>query len=146
MPVTKRQLAASVLSAEHIAERQLIAAFVLDTATDFSANPFAATSVATVRQVWAGKALEFRALNIKAAGLSDLLASVLALPGSTPLVQEILRSGPHTLNAFHHGDGCRIVGAVLYGKPDVPLPVSNAARQRRQRARPMQLDLFAAGP
>src|SRR3954470_15911612 len=145
MPVTKRQLAASVLSAEHIADRQLIAAFIRDAATEFSSNPFAATSAATVRQIWGGKAIEFRALDIEAAGLTDLLVAVSALPGSTSLVQEILRSGPHTLNLFHHGDGCRIVGTVLYGKPNVPLPAAKVARQRRQRAQPMQLNLFAAG-
>nr|NKR04293.1 hypothetical protein [Escherichia coli] len=67
------------------------------------------------------------------------------------LVQEILRAGPHTVNVFHHGDGCRIVGAVLYGKPGVGLPALPMARSLRAALKPrshtrrpaQQLDLFA---
>ena len=67
------------------------------------------------------------------------------------LVQEILRAGPHTANVFHRGDGCWIVGAVLYGKPRTGLPAlvklrhkhpapSSRSRTRRDAG---QLDLFA---
>ena len=67
------------------------------------------------------------------------------------LVQEILRTGPHTANVFHRGDGCRIIGAVLYGKPGTGLPCRPTSRLERtaltSRSRaPMaaeQLDLFA---
>jgi hypothetical protein len=67
------------------------------------------------------------------------------------LAQEILRAGPHTVNVFHHGDGCRIVGAVLYGKPGAGLPgrptsrLARTALTSRSRARMAveQLDLFA---
>ncbi|WP_246693811.1 hypothetical protein [Methylobacterium sp. WL18] len=67
------------------------------------------------------------------------------------LVQEILRAGPHTANVFHDGDGCRIVGAVLYGKtgtglPAIPMTKSmRAALSSRSRARrpTEQFDLFA---
>ena len=66
------------------------------------------------------------------------------------LVQEILRAGPHTANVFHRGDGCQIVGAVLYSKPAVGLPVATTSRSGRLALRPSaryhratgQLDLF----
>ncbi|GEP06948.1 hypothetical protein [Methylobacterium oxalidis] len=147
MSVTKDQLAGSILSAEHIADRRLIADFILDAATEFGTNPFADTSAAAVGHIWGAQAFEFRVLGVQAAGLPCLLKAVTALPGGEPLVQEILRSGPHTLNLFHHGDECRIVGAVLYRKPNVPLPVFEsppAPPGGRKRAHSAQLDLFAA--
>ena len=68
------------------------------------------------------------------------------------LVQEILRAGPHTADVFHRGNGCQIVGAVLYNKPGVGLPVANTSRSGRLALRPSarghratgQLDLFGA--
>ncbi|GEP04450.1 hypothetical protein [Methylobacterium oxalidis] len=147
MSVPKSHLAASVLSAEHIADRQLIAAFILEAATEFSANPFADTSAAAVGHIWGAQAFEFRVLGVQAAGLPCLLKAVSALPGGEPLVQEILRSGLHSLNLFHRGDGSRVVGAVLYGKPNVPLPVFESLPTPpggRKRVHSAQLDLFAA--
>ncbi|WP_336491910.1 hypothetical protein, partial [Methylobacterium nigriterrae] len=79
-----------------------------------------------------------------------LLTALAELPLSEPLVQEILRSGPYSLHAFHHGAGCRVIGAVLHGRPNVPLPVAAPSPRPRSRRRgaPMvpasQLDLFAA--
>ena len=66
------------------------------------------------------------------------------------LVQEILRSGPYTANVFHSGDGCRIVGAVLYGKSGVGLPAMSMSKpiraalnlQSRAGRSVRQLDLF----
>jgi hypothetical protein len=39
VPVTKRQLAASIQDAHHIEDRSAIAAFILDDATEFGTNP-----------------------------------------------------------------------------------------------------------
>ena len=148
VPVTKRQLAALVLGAAHIPEREVIASFILDDATEFAANPFARTSAATVRHVWEAQTFEFRALGVHVAGLTSLLAAVSALNKSEALVQEILRSGPHTLNAFHREDGCRIVGAVLYGKSGIllpELPIHRTRPAQGTRAPLTQLDLFEVG-
>ncbi|TXN00176.1 hypothetical protein FV242_23075 [Methylobacterium sp. WL64] len=146
MPITKRQLAAAVLGAAHIAERAAIAAFIHADATEFGVNPFARTSAGAVRHVWSANVFEFRALEVHALGLTCLLRAVSHLATETPLVQEILRSGPHTLHAFHHGDVCGIVGTVLYGRPRVPLPMPDLPRvrpgRRREAATP-QLDLFS---
>jgi hypothetical protein len=151
MPISRRQLAVSVLAAAHIAERHVIAAFIADAATQPAPNPFAQTSAGAVRQVWRQRAAEFQSFDVEAVGLPCLLAAVSAMGVDEVLVQEILRAGPHTANVFHRGDGCRIVGAVLYGKPGVGLPAIplsrsiRAALSPRSRAgRPMdQLDLFA---
>ncbi|ACB28295.1 hypothetical protein [Methylobacterium radiotolerans] len=88
---------------------------------------------------------------METAGLTCLLATLSDLSLDEPLMQEILRAGPHTVNVFHRGDGRRIVGAVLYGKPGAALPVLPIPRVKRpgpvprSRARdvPGQLDLFA---
>jgi len=104
-----------------------------------------------VRQIWRQRAAEFQSFDIAAAGLACLLTAVSDMSVEEPLVQEILRAGPHTANVFHRGDGCRIVGAVLYGKPGVALPVlsvpramrSALTRQSRARLPAEQLDLFA---
>jgi len=99
-----------------------------------------------VGYTWGAQAFEFRVLGVTAAGLSCLLSAISALDQGEPLVQVIFRSGVHTLNLFHYEGGHRIVGAVLYGKPNVSLPVfTRLERQRRPRSRTSsaQLDLFA---
>ena len=146
MQIPKQQLAEAVECAGHIADCQLIAAFVRGAATEFSSNPFPRTSAGAVGYTWGAQAFEFRVLGVTSAGLSCLLAAISALDRDEPLVQVILRSGAHTLNLFHHEGGHRIVGVVLYGKPNVPLPVFTTPKpQRRPRTRtnPAQLDLFA---
>ena len=146
MPVTKHQLAAAILSTAQITERCAIAAFILDDATEFGTHPFSRTSAATVHHTWGAQDFEFRAMEVRAIGLSSLLVAVSALPGDTLLMQELLRSGAHTLNVVHHGDACRIVGAVLYGRPRIPLPELQIPRIRspvRGRRATTQLDLFA---
>lgn len=68
------------------------------------------------------------------------------------LVQEILRAGPHTANVFHGGDGCRIVEAVLHGKPGTGLlamPTTKSMRvalsaRPRARQQTKQLNLFVS--
>lgn len=150
-PISKRQLAASVLTACHIADRHVIAAFVADAATQAAPNPFAQTSAGAVRQVWRQRVAEFQSFNVDALGLSCLLTALSGMGVDEVLVQEILRAGPHTVNLFHRGDGCRIVGAVLYGKPGTGLPTGSTSRQgraassSRSRIRTLvgQLDLFA---
>lgn len=151
MPIGPRQLTASLLAADQIAERHVIAAFIADAATQPAPNPFPGISVGAVSQVWRPRAAEFASFAVEAAGLACLLAALSGLRLDEPLMQEILRAGPHTVNVFHRGDGCRIVGAVLYGKPGVTLPVLPFPRAKRpgpeprSRARGMrgQLDLFA---
>lgn len=151
-PITQRQLAASLLAAAHIAERHAIAAFVADGATRPAPNPFAQTSAGAVRQVWRQRAAEFQSFAIAAAGLPCLLITLSSLSVDEVLVQEILRAGPHTANVFHRGDGCQIVGAVLYGKPGVDLPAATTSRSGRPALRPSarghraagQLDLFGS--
>jgi hypothetical protein len=146
MPVTKRQLAGALLTARHIIERDRLAAFLRDEATTFAANPFPATTAGAAHQLWSMRAIEFRAMEVASAGLSCLLAASARLPISEPLRQEILRAGPHSLYLFHHGDGCRIVGAVLHGKPRQELPPFKSSPKPRGRPRrspsPQQLDLF----
>lgn len=149
-PISRRQLAAALLTAGHIADRHVIAAFVADAATQAAPNPFAQTSAGAVRQFWRQRAAEFQSFDVEAAGLTCLLTAVSGLSVDEVLVQEILRAGPHTANVFHRGDGCRIVGAVLYGKPGVGLPVIPTPRSRRMVLRSPsdrlrtagQLDLF----
>lgn len=151
MTISRRQLAASLLAATHIAERHAIAVFVADVATQPAPNPFPQTSAGAVRQTWRQRAAEFQSFAIEAAGLTCLLTTLSGLSVDEELTQEILRAGPHTANVFHYGDGCRIVGAVLYGKPGAGLPampmnkwtpavLSSRSRARRQVE---QLDLFA---
>lgn len=147
MPITKRQLAASIQSAVHIGDRGAIAAFVLDEATTFSPyNPFAATQVGSQRQIWTGQSLEFRVLSIACLGLPCLLKALAELPIDEPLVQEILQSGPHRAYIYHQGDGCRIVGAILHSKPHTALPIAPTRPRSRHRrvdtAALKQLDLF----
>ncbi|SFM04889.1 hypothetical protein [Methylobacterium pseudosasicola] len=151
MSISRRQLAVSLLAAHHIADRGVIAAFVADPATQAAPNPFAETSAGAVRQVWRQRAAEFQSFNIEAVGVPCLLRALSGMGVGEVLVQEILRAGPHTANVFHGGDGCRIVGAVLYGKPGTGLPTipmnksMRAAFSSRSRARrpTEQFDLFA---
>nr|WP_276592746.1 MULTISPECIES: hypothetical protein [unclassified Methylobacterium] len=137
--------------ANHIADREIIAAFVGDAATQAAPNPFAQTSAGAVRQVWRQRAAEFRSFEVEAAGLPCLLMAVSGMSVDEVLVQEILRAGSHTANVFHHGDGCRIAGAVLNGKPGTGLPIIPMSKSLRAALRPRsparmsvtQLDLFA---
>ncbi|MCJ2059598.1 hypothetical protein MKL09_24035 [Methylobacterium sp. J-048] len=151
MPISRRQLAVSLLAADHIADRQAIAAFVADLATQPAPNPFAQTSAGAVRQIWRQRAIELQSFNVEAVGLACLFTTLSGMGVDEALVQEILRAGSHTANVFHHGDGCGIVGAVLYGKSGVALPTVSLPRSlrgvlsSRSRARRPggQLDLFA---
>jgi hypothetical protein len=144
--VTKRQLASAVLTTPHIAEREVLAGFLLDEAAVFAPNPFASTKAGAAHQLWYGRAIEFQALLVASAGLPCLLRALKALPVVEPLRQEIVRSPGHVLYLYHRGDGCRVVGAVLHGKPRQALPVlrKRAGRPRRSIAT-CQLDLFALG-
>lgn len=147
MTVDRRQLAASLHASTHIAERHAIAAFVADGATLPAPNAFPQTSVGAVRQAWRQRAAEFQSSDVEVVGLACLLKALSGLNLHEALVQEILRAGPHTANVFHHGDGCRIVGAVLYGRPGAALPVPPVRRAMRTGSRSRiasgQLDLFA---
>ena len=149
MPIAKRQLAASIRTAAHIADRDLIAAFVLDEMTMPGVhNPFARTSVGTQRQTWASQGLQFQVFQIASVGLSCLLDALRALPNDEPLVQEILQSGPCRAYVYHRGDGCQIVGAVLHTKANIPLPTFKPLRRQRGRLRTggksnLQYDLFS---
>jgi hypothetical protein len=149
LSVTKQQLAASVRGALHVEDRSAIAAFILDEATEFGGNPFRRTSAGAQRQTWAGRSHEFPALGIQSTALPCLLQALALLPTHEPLEQEILRAGPFTAYVYHHGDGCRIIGAVLHGRPGIPLPVPaqvpcpQPSRRGRPRTPSAQLDLFA---
>lgn len=149
MLIRRPELAAALLAAAQIADRDVIAAFVADAATQPAPNPFPQTSAGAVRQVWRQRAAEFQSFDIQAAGLACLLAVVSEMRVDAVLVQEILRAGPHTANVFHRGDDCQIVGAVLYGKPGCALPAVPVPRVRRRgsilrtRIPADQLDLFA---
>jgi hypothetical protein len=148
MAMSRDQLAASLLASTHIVDRHVIASFVGDPATQPAPNPFAQTSVAAVRQVWRQRAVEFESFEVQVAGLACLLKALIGMSLDEVLVQEILRAGRHTVNIFHLGDGGRIVGAVLYGKPGIALPVLPAVKTaqpvsgRRKRGVADQLDLF----
>ena len=52
MPISKRQLAASLLSTLHIEARDMMVGFLQQEATRFLDAPFANTKAAVVRQVW----------------------------------------------------------------------------------------------
>jgi hypothetical protein len=149
MQISRRQLAASFLATTRLTERATIAAFIAADTTDFAPNPFSQTSAGVVRYVWTQRGGEFRPLGVMAVGLPGLLMALSEMDADEPVTQEILRAGPHTANVFHHGDGVRMIGAVLYGKPGIPLPTP--PRQGRIRSVPVersrrtegQLDLFA---
>ena len=142
----KRRLA-DALRASPIAERDRLAAFVLDEAAAFAANPFPSTTAGAARQRWGLREIEFEAMQIASAGLSCLMTALARLPASEPLRQEILRTPTHVLYLLHHGESGRIIGAVLHGKPREPLPLfvrpkAVSRRPRRRRTNPDQLDLF----
>lgn len=144
MTLSKPQLSTLVLRARHLAAREAVAAFILDAGTAFAGNPFPETSAATVRHHWNGQAFEFRVLGVAAAGLPDLLGAVAALPAAEPLRLEILKAGPHTCCVYLHAGA--VLGAVLHGKPGLPLPAfSPPPAPRRRRIPAAQLDLFAEG-
>ena len=147
MTVSKQQLATATSRALHVDERERFCAFIADEATQFAPNPFAVTTVGVVLQRWSTRRIEFRAFGIVEAGLACLLSSAGTRPETDMLVQEILKAGPYTLYLFHDGDGCRILGGVLHGKPGLDLPGFRPGTQRRRRSSPAQvaqLDLFAA--
>ncbi|WP_187277603.1 hypothetical protein [Methylobacterium sp. WL18] len=85
MPISRRQLAVSLLAASHIVERDRIAAFIADPATQAAPNPFAETSAGAVRQVWRQRAAEFQSCDIAAVGLPSLLT--VACPHSVAQVR-----------------------------------------------------------
>ncbi len=131
-----------------IAEREAIAAFFLDPATTLADyNPLSRTSAGAQRQIWTGRQREFATFGVAALGEPCLLYALHALPNDELLVQEMLQAGPYRAYAYHHGDGCRIVGAVLHAKGNASLPVMTLPRRtgtRRNMRRPsQQLDLFA---
>lgn len=151
--LSQHRLADLVLAAGSGAERAAIAAFLRDAATASASNPFSATSAGSARHTWSGQAFEFRVLGIAAVGLPGLLEAVAGLPPAEPLVQEIFRSGPHTCCVLLDPGRTRVVGAVLYAKPGIPLPerapspvqppAPPARPARRARIPAAQLDLFA---
>ena len=150
MPVPQRQLAVSIRTAPHIADRDAIAAFVLDESTVFASNnPFARTSVGAQRQVWAGYQSEFYFSSIASLGLACLMNALCARPDDETIVQEILQADGCRAYVYHPGDGCQIVGAVLHAKGTGALPVikplSRGGRRARGQGSALQLDLFAVG-
>ncbi|MCP1548077.1 MULTISPECIES: hypothetical protein [Methylorubrum] len=143
MSITKPELSALLASAHRVPERERIAGFLRDPATEIIDNPFSATRAAAARNIWAGRSFDFRVMGVEAAGLSDLLSALAELPASEPLVEEVARSGPHTASIVLSGDRSRIVGVALYGRPGTALPRFVARRPRRRAAASTQLDLFA---
>ncbi|MDN3591548.1 hypothetical protein [Methylobacterium adhaesivum] len=148
MPVARRQLAASIRAAAHIVDREAIASFIADEATEVGLNPFPHTTAGAQGHIWAGHSFDFRASQVEALGLACLLKALDSLAGDEPLTQEIFRSGPYRAYVYHPGDGCQIVGAVVYGRAGMALPALKAMPRRRtlrraHRAHPQQLDLFA---
>lgn len=148
MPVTQRQLAASIRTAAHIADRDVIAAFLLDATTTLSEhNPLSRTSAGAQRHIWTGRHREFVSFGVAALGVPCLLEALRALPNHEALVQEMLQAGACRAYVYHHGDGCRIVGAVLHAKGSAPLPAMKLPRRtatpRVVRQPTLQLDLFA---
>lgn len=148
MSITRRQLAASLRACTHVADREAIARFLLDPATEASLNPFRETSAGAQRSIWAGQAFEFRSSRTEALGLACLLRALYTLPAGEPLVQELFGVGPYRAAIYHLGDGCQLIGAVLRGRGPMTLPVFNTLTQRRtaRRSPPTpsrQLDLFA---
>ena len=145
MTISKKQLAAATLTALRVDERERFCAFITDKATRLAPNPFAVTTAGVVVQTWATRRIEFSAFGVVQVGLEGLLSCARARCLTDTLVQELLKAGPHTLYLFHEGDGCRILGGVLHGKPGITLPCFTPRSQRQRRSsphRPAQLDLF----
>jgi hypothetical protein len=145
VPLTKRQLAASLRVCAHIADRQVIADFLADETSQIGVNPFRQTSVGAQLQIWSGHSFEFRSSRTEVLGLTCLMRTLRGLPGDEPLVQEILQAGPFRAYVYHRGDGCQIVGSILHGKPGIALPVfpPRGGRRRTKRTSLAQLDLFS---
>ena len=135
-------------------DRDLLAAFLLDSGTGIGLNPFPSTTAGAARQNCAGLAFEYPILGIQSAGLTCLLEALAALPPAMRLTRRILKSASHTCIVLMREDGA-CVGAYLYAKAGVPLPVfagpttgstprksrgRQSAVQRQLRAQ--QLDLF----
>ena len=145
MTISKKQLAAALLSTLHVDERERFSAFITDDATRFAPNPFAVTTVGVVVQTWSTRRFEFSAFAIVQAGLDGLLNCARARCPTDTLLQEILKAGSHTLYLFHEGDGCGILGGVLHGKPGSALPCFTPHNRRQRKPSPhrnAQLDLF----
>ncbi|AWI88987.1 hypothetical protein C0214_12390 [Methylobacterium sp. DM1] len=143
MSITKVQLCALLADALHVPERERVAAFLRDPATQLIDNPFSSARAAAARNIWGGRSFDFRVMGVEAAGLSDLVSALAALPGAEPLIEEVARSGPHTASVVLGADRGRVIGVALYGKPGIPLPPFTARRPRRRVAASAQLDLFA---
>ncbi len=144
--MSKHQLASALRAAGHLVERERLAGFILDELTAFAVNPFATTTAGAAHQLWGMRAIEFQATQVASAGLPCLLAALARLSRGERLLQEILRAGTHVVYAFHHGDDCRVVGAVLHGRPGQALPEWTPSGKRgrpRRHQGPVQLDLFA---
>jgi hypothetical protein len=141
--MTKSQLCALLADALGVPERERVAAFLRDPATQLIENPFSAARAATARNTWAGRSFDFRVMGVEAAGLSDLVSALAALPVAEPLIEEVARSGPHTASVILGADHGRVIGVALYGKPGIPLPRFVPRRPRRRAAAATQLDLFA---
>ncbi|PZP65781.1 MAG: hypothetical protein DI590_26205 [Methylorubrum populi] len=135
-------------------DRDLLAAFLLDSGTGIGLNPFPSTTVGAARQSCAGLAFEYPILGVQAAGLTCLLKALAALPHAMRLTRRILRSASHTCIVLMREDGA-CVGAYLYAKAGVPLPVfacpTTGSTPRKSRGRQAtvrrqlaarQLDLF----
>lgn len=143
MSVTKPQLCALLADAHDVPERERVAAFLRDPATQLIDNPFSATRAAAARNTWAGRSFDFRVMGVEAAGLSDMVSALAALPVAEPLIEEVARSGPHTASILLGAGRSRVIGVALYGRPGIPLPRFVARRPRRRAAASAQLDLFA---
>jgi hypothetical protein len=93
MAISRPGLASALLAATHIADRNVIAAFIADMATQPAPNPFPQTSAGAVRQVWRQRAAKFHSFDIQSAGLACLLTAIANMSVDKVLVQEILRAG-----------------------------------------------------
>lgn len=150
----KRRIAGA-LRVWTIADRERLAAFVVDEATMVAANPFPSTTAGAARQRWGLREIEFEAMGVASAGLPCLMAALSGLSVNEPLRQEILRASTYVLYVLLRGDDGSIVGAVLHGKPGDALPPfvkpepavrrTPAKRASRKRVAPGQLELFAIG-
>ena len=143
VPITKLQLAALLAGAHHVPERERVAAFIREPATQLINNPFFAARAGVARNTWACRSFDLRAMGAHAAGVKDLVDALAELTASEPLTEEVARSGPHTASVFLSDDGGRVVGVALYGKPGISLTLFVVRRPRRRRSASAQLNLFA---
>ena len=148
------------LGGSRIVERDRLAAFVLDPATAFAANPFPSMTAGVARQRWGLREIEFEGMLVASAGLRCLMVALSDMAPGEELRQMILRSPRHVLYALRRGEAGPIVGAVLHGKPGEALPpfmppplpaapLANASKRSRAKQlsrKPIderQLNLFA---